>query len=54
MLDLKYGVIQLSDTIINKNQKLVATIEVTNTGPVNAKEAVLWYISAPPGSYPDL
>lgn len=48
--DFNYGVIHLSASQISKNQKLTATVEVTNAGPVTGKEAVLWYITAPASS----
>ncbi len=45
-----YSAIQLSSPKIHKNQKLIATVEVTNAGPVNGKETAMWYISAPASS----
>ncbi|MCK9412558.1 MAG: glycoside hydrolase family 3 C-terminal domain-containing protein [Prolixibacteraceae bacterium] len=40
-----YSNIQLSDTIINgKNGSLKATVKVTNTGKLDGKEAVLWFL----------
>ncbi|MCK9639306.1 MAG: glycoside hydrolase family 3 C-terminal domain-containing protein [Prolixibacteraceae bacterium] len=40
-----YGNIQLSDTIINgKKASLKATVKVTNTGKLDGKEAVLWFL----------
>jgi beta-glucosidase len=48
--DFDYGTIHLSADKISKKQSLTATIEVTNTGKVTGKEAVLWYISAPASS----
>jgi beta-glucosidase len=48
--DFSYEGIRLSAPAIRKSQKLVATVEVANTGTVNGKEAVLWYISAPASS----
>lgn len=41
-----YSPINLSATKLAKGQKLIATVEVTNTGSVDGKEAVLWYISS--------
>lgn len=41
-----YSPITISAAKIGKSQKLIATVEVTNTGPVSGKEAVLWYISS--------
>ena len=46
----KYGNIHLSDTIIHKSQKFIASIEVENTGNMNGKETMLWYISQPSAS----
>lgn len=43
----EYGKIKISADQINKNEKLVATIEVTNKGKINGKESVLWFISDP-------
>ncbi|CAN5816489.1 glycoside hydrolase family 3 N-terminal domain-containing protein [soil metagenome] len=45
-----YGKLNLSDTVISKNKKLMASIEVTNTGSRGGKETVLWYISDPVAS----
>lgn len=45
-----YAPIQLSATSIRKNQKMTAEVTVSNTGAVNGKEAVLWFISAPASS----
>ncbi|MCK9413745.1 MAG: glycoside hydrolase family 3 C-terminal domain-containing protein [Prolixibacteraceae bacterium] len=40
-----YSDIQLSDTIINgKNASLKAMVKVTNTGKLEGKEAVLWFL----------
>ena len=40
-----YSNIQLADTIISgKNSLLKATVNVTNTGKFDGKEAVLWFI----------
>ncbi|NCD71061.1 glycoside hydrolase family 3 N-terminal domain-containing protein [Mucilaginibacter agri] len=44
--DFAYGAINLSAPKIHKNQKLVATVEVANTGGVAGKETALWYISS--------
>ncbi len=41
-----YGTINLSAVKIHKNQKLTATVEVTNSGAVTGKETALWYISS--------
>lgn len=48
--NFSYGPIHLSASAVDKNQKLTATVEVTNSGDVTGKEAVLWYISAPASS----
>lgn len=42
--DFNYGTIHLSAFKVHKNEKLIATVEVTNTGKVPGKETVLWYI----------
>lgn len=42
-----YSTIKLSATQIRKNEKLIAEVEVTNTGPMDGKEAVLWFIKDP-------
>lgn len=41
----EYSDLSFSDTIISKNQKLTAKVTVTNTGKIEGKEAVLWFIS---------
>ncbi len=46
----KYAAIQLSAKKINKKQRLIASIEVTNTGKVTGKETVHWFISDPSAS----
>jgi len=48
--DYTYSEMKLSDTIITKTQKLIAEVQVTNTGKVNGKETVMWYISDPASS----
>lgn len=48
--DFTYGDIRLSSARIRKNQQLTATVTVNNTGAVNGKEAVLWFIKAPASS----
>ncbi|MDA3892442.1 MAG: glycoside hydrolase family 3 C-terminal domain-containing protein [Salinivirgaceae bacterium] len=45
--EYKYGEIQLSDTIIDKSQTLIAEIEIENTGKFDGKETMLWFISDP-------
>ncbi|WP_130736047.1 glycoside hydrolase family 3 N-terminal domain-containing protein [Flavobacterium sp. J27] len=42
-----YSPIQLSADKITKNEKLIAEIEVTNSGEVQGKETVLWFIQDP-------
>jgi len=44
--DFTYDPIKLSATQIHKNQKLIATVEVSNSGAVTGKETALWYISS--------
>ena len=44
--DFAYSPIGLSSAKIHKNQKLVASVSVANTGAVKGKETVLWYISS--------
>lgn len=44
--DFTYDPIKLSATQIHKNQKLTATVEVSNSGAVTGKETALWYISS--------
>ncbi len=46
----KYNNIKLSATKIRKDEKLTAEVEVTNTGALGGKEAVLWFISDPAAS----
>lgn len=45
-----YSNIKLSSGKIKKGEKLVAEVEVSNTGSVRGKEAVLWYIADPVAS----
>jgi beta-glucosidase len=42
-----YDSIKLSSSKIRKNEKLIAKIEITNTGKYEGKETVLWFISDP-------
>jgi beta-glucosidase len=44
--DFTYAPIGLSATQIHKNQKLIASVEVSNTGGVTGKETALWYIAS--------
>ena len=48
--NFSYGSVKLSDTIITKNKKIIATINVTNTSAVDGKETVLWFIADPVAS----
>ncbi len=43
----KYSNLKLSKNAVAKNEKSTATITVSNTGDVDAKEAVLWFITDP-------
>lgn len=45
-----YSGIKLSNTTIHKNQKLVAEVQVTNTGSRSGKETALWFIADPVAS----
>ncbi len=45
-----YGEVKLSAAKIRKNEKLVAEVEITNTGSMDGKETALWYISDPVAS----
>ena len=45
-----YGKIDLSTNQIKKNEQLVAEIEVSNAGPFDGKETVLWFIADPVAS----
>ncbi|GAB2688325.1 glycoside hydrolase family 3 N-terminal domain-containing protein [Mucilaginibacter koreensis] len=46
----QYSPVKLSASTIKKTQKLVAEVEVANTGSMAGKETVLWYISDPAAS----
>ncbi|RUT67979.1 beta-glucosidase BglX [Flavobacterium cupreum] len=46
----KYSPVKLSATKINKNQKITVNVDITNTGKVDGKETVFWYISDPVAS----
>ncbi|WP_462265233.1 glycoside hydrolase family 3 N-terminal domain-containing protein [Mucilaginibacter sp.] len=46
----QYSNIKLSAPGITKNQKLIAEVEVSNTGNMAGKETVLWYITDPAAS----
>jgi beta-glucosidase len=43
----KYGDIKLSTTKLKRNEKLIAEVEVSNTGEKDGKETVHWYIYDP-------
>ncbi len=43
----KYSNLKLSKNSLAKNEKITATITVSNTGNVDAKETVLWFITDP-------
>jgi beta-glucosidase len=45
-----YSPLKLSATKITKNQKLSVEVTVTNSGKVDGKETVLWYVSDPAAS----
>jgi beta-glucosidase len=45
-----YGKIKLSATKIRKNEKMIAEVEITNSGSMDGKETALWYISDPVAS----
>ncbi len=45
-----YDKIKLDKPILKRNEKLKVYVEVTNTGKVDGKETVLWYISDPVAS----
>lgn len=48
--NFSYGTVKLSSNTINKKSKLIAEVEVTNTGTRSGKETVFWYISDPVAS----
>lgn len=45
-----YGKASVSSTTFKKNQKITVKVAVTNTGKIDGKETVLWYISDPVAS----
>ncbi len=45
-----YGPVKLSDSIIRKNKKLIAEVEITNTGLRDGKETAMWFIADPVAS----
>jgi beta-glucosidase len=46
----EYAKASVSNTTFKRNQKITAEVKVTNTGKVDGKETVLWYISDPVAS----
>jgi len=46
----EYGTVKISATEFKANQKITAEVTVKNTGKVNGKETVLWFISDPVSS----
>jgi len=42
-----YSPVKLSATKIRKNEKLIAEVEITNSGNADGKETVLWFIKDP-------
>nr|WP_294897902.1 glycoside hydrolase family 3 N-terminal domain-containing protein [uncultured Pedobacter sp.] len=45
-----YGKVSLSDSVVKKNQKITAQVEITNTGKMDGKETAMWFISDPVAS----
>ncbi|GAB2816326.1 glycoside hydrolase family 3 protein [Ferruginibacter profundus] len=45
-----YGKVTLSDSVIKKNNKIIAEVEITNTGVRDGKETALWFIADPVAS----
>ncbi len=45
-----YDSVKISSKTIKKNQKLTAQINITNTGNMDGKETVMWFISDPVAS----
>ena len=45
-----YSAVTLSNTFIQKNEKLLALVEITNTGTTTGKETAMWYIADPVAS----
>jgi len=42
-----YGEVKLSADSIRKDEKLIAEVEITNTGQMEGKETAIWFISDP-------
>lgn len=47
----EYSSLKLSDTEIDRNETITASVEITNTGDVTGHESVLWFISDLVGRY---
>jgi beta-glucosidase len=45
------GDVKLSASKIKKNEKLIAEVEVTNSGAMDGKETALWFIFRSGGLY---
>lgn len=45
-----YGTVKLSSDKIKKGEKLIAEVEVANTGSMDGKETAMWFISDPVAS----
>lgn len=45
-----YGDVKLSASRFSKNQKITASVEVTNSGTMDGKETLLWFIADPVAS----
>jgi beta-glucosidase len=48
--NFSYGAVKLSDSIIPKNKKLIAEVEITNSGSRDGKETALWFVADPVAS----
>lgn len=48
--NFSYNNLKLSDTVLSTGKKIIATVEVKNTGSRAGKETVLWFISDEVGS----
>lgn len=46
----EYSNLKLSKTAVKRNEKVIAEVTVKNTGKMDGKETVLWYISDPVSS----
>ncbi|WP_345950007.1 glycoside hydrolase family 3 N-terminal domain-containing protein [Mucilaginibacter sp. PAMB04274] len=46
----KYGAVTLSSLTIKPGQKIVARVDVANTGNMDGKEVVFWYVAHPAGN----